>query len=64
MNYLERFKVPPGTWVKLKDIDPAFKDRQKNPEEAAEEIERYQKRLCELQERRVNTGGRKSRAVH
>jgi PPK2 family polyphosphate:nucleotide phosphotransferase len=50
MNYLERFKVSPGSKVKLKDIDPAFKDRHENHKDAAEEIERYQKRLRELQE--------------
>ena len=50
MNYLERFRVVPGRRVKLKDIDPAFKDHHKHPKQAEEEIERYQQRLCELQE--------------
>jgi PPK2 family polyphosphate:nucleotide phosphotransferase len=50
MNYLERFKVQPGTEVKLRDIDPSFKDRHAGHKEAAEEIEHYQKKLRELQE--------------
>jgi PPK2 family polyphosphate:nucleotide phosphotransferase len=50
VNYLERFKVAPGTQVKLKDIDPGFKDRHESHKEAAEEIEHYQQRLRELQE--------------
>jgi len=50
VNYLERFRVVPGRRVKLKDIDPAFKDHYKHPKQAEEEIERYQQRLCELQE--------------
>jgi PPK2 family polyphosphate:nucleotide phosphotransferase len=50
MNYLERFRVRPGTRVKLKEIDPAFKDRHENHNAATEEIEGYQKRLRELQE--------------
>ena len=40
MNYVERFRVPPGTSVKLKDIDPGFKDRHhESHKEAAKEIE-------------------------
>jgi PPK2 family polyphosphate:nucleotide phosphotransferase len=50
VNYLERFKVQPGTTVKLKDIDPAFKDRHESHEQATEEITHYQQRLRELQE--------------
>jgi PPK2 family polyphosphate:nucleotide phosphotransferase len=50
MDYLERFRVLPGAKVKLKDIDPALKDRHENHEQAAEEISHYQNRLCELQE--------------
>ncbi len=50
MNYVERFKVQPGTEVKLKDIEPSFKDRHDGHKEAAEEIEHYQKKLRELQE--------------
>lgn len=50
MSYLERFRVLPGTRVKLRDIDPAFKDHHENREAATGEIEHYQKKLRELQE--------------
>ena len=50
MNYLERFRVQPGARVKLKDIDPAFKDRHESHEQATAEIGHYQQRLRELQE--------------
>jgi PPK2 family polyphosphate:nucleotide phosphotransferase len=49
VTYLERFRVTPGTAVKLKDVDPGFTDRYKSKEEAATEIERDLKRLGELQ---------------
>ncbi len=50
MNYVERFKVPPGTAVNLKDVDPSFKDRHEGHKEAADEIEHYRQKLRELQE--------------
>jgi PPK2 family polyphosphate:nucleotide phosphotransferase len=50
MKYVNRFRVTPGSDVKLKDIDPGFKDRHKSHKEAAEEIEQYQTKLRELQE--------------
>jgi len=50
VNYLERFRVAPGAKVKLKEIDPAFKDRHESHEDAIEEIEHYQNRLRELQD--------------
>jgi PPK2 family polyphosphate:nucleotide phosphotransferase len=50
VNYLERFKVHPGSRVKLKDIDPAFTDRHETHQDAAQEIDQYRKRLRELQE--------------
>ena len=49
VSYLERFRVVPGTRVKLKNIDPAFKDPKRH-KQAEEELEHYKKRLCELQE--------------
>jgi len=49
MNYSERFKVKPGSRVKLRDIDPAFKDHHESHSTAAEEMEHYRKRLYELQ---------------
>lgn len=50
MNYLQRFKVAPGSKVKLKKFDPSFKDGHEDPDSAAEEIEHYQKKLRELQD--------------
>jgi PPK2 family polyphosphate:nucleotide phosphotransferase len=50
MNYLERFRVRPGSHLKLKDIDPSSKDHYESHEEAAEQIEHYRQRLSELQE--------------
>jgi PPK2 family polyphosphate:nucleotide phosphotransferase len=50
MNYLEKFKVVPGTKVKLKDVEPAFKGRHKNHRHAIDEIDHYRRRLFELQE--------------
>ena len=50
MNYLERFKVAPGSRVKLKDVDPGFKDHHESHKAAAEEIDFYENRMCELQE--------------
>ncbi len=50
MKYVKRFRVAPGSKVKLKDIDPTFKDHHKSHKEAAEEIEEYQKKLRVLQE--------------
>jgi PPK2 family polyphosphate:nucleotide phosphotransferase len=49
MKYVNRFKVAPGSKVKLKDIDPGFKDDHEGHKEAAEEIEHDQTRLRELQ---------------
>ena len=51
MNYLERFRVAPGSSVKLKDIDPAFKDHHENNKTATEEIEHYQEKVRGLQDR-------------
>lgn len=50
MNYLERFKVSPGTKVKLKKFDPSFKDGHEGRKSALEEIAKYQAKLCELQD--------------
>ncbi len=50
MSYQEQFRVQPGSKVRLDQIDPSFKDRQESHESALPEIERYQKRLRELQE--------------
>jgi PPK2 family polyphosphate:nucleotide phosphotransferase len=50
MKYINRFRVEPGSNVKLKDIDPAFKDHHESRKEAVEEIEQDQERLRKLQE--------------
>jgi PPK2 family polyphosphate:nucleotide phosphotransferase len=50
MNYSERFKVLPGTDVKLQGVDPAFTDRHDSRKEAMDEIEHYRIRLREMQE--------------
>jgi PPK2 family polyphosphate:nucleotide phosphotransferase len=50
MSYLERFRIRPGTRVRLADTDPSFKNHHDSHEAAAAEIEQYRKRLVELQE--------------
>jgi PPK2 family polyphosphate:nucleotide phosphotransferase len=49
MNYLQQFKVQPGSNVKLKDVDPEFTDDYKSHDEANEETAQFQDRLRELQ---------------
>jgi PPK2 family polyphosphate:nucleotide phosphotransferase len=50
VKYVKRFQVDPDSKIKLKDIDPGFKDHHESHKEAAEEIEQHQKKLRELQE--------------
>lgn len=50
MNYLQRFRVAPGSKVKLKALDPSFTDGHQTDESAAEGIAQYQKKLRELQD--------------
>jgi PPK2 family polyphosphate:nucleotide phosphotransferase len=50
VKYINRFRVVPGSKVKLKDIDPGFKDDHESRKGAAEEIEQDQKKLRTLQE--------------
>jgi PPK2 family polyphosphate:nucleotide phosphotransferase len=50
MKHVHRFRVAPGSKVKLKDIDPGVKDHQESHEEAVKEIEQHRKKLRELQE--------------
>ena len=50
MNYLQKFKVEPGSKVTLKKIDPSFNDGHKSHKAAADEIAHYQKKLFELQD--------------
>ena len=40
MKYLERFRMPPGTAVRLNDIDPGFKNHREGHGEPGNEIER------------------------
>jgi len=50
MNYLQRFRVAPGSKVRLRKIDPSFKGGHENHKSALEEIAYYQGKLRELQE--------------
>jgi PPK2 family polyphosphate:nucleotide phosphotransferase len=50
MNYMERFKVAPGSKVKLKKMDPAFTDAHKSHKSATKEIAHDQEKLRELQD--------------
>lgn len=50
MDYLEKFKVEPGSKVKLRKIDPSFKDGHKSHKAAADEIAHYQEELRSLQD--------------
>jgi PPK2 family polyphosphate:nucleotide phosphotransferase len=50
VNYLERFKVAPGSQVRLKDIDPGFKDGHESREDAEAETGKYCQRLRQLQD--------------
>jgi len=50
MKYFDRFRVAPGSKVKLKDIDPRFKDHHESRKEATEEMEENQSKLRRLQE--------------
>jgi PPK2 family polyphosphate:nucleotide phosphotransferase len=50
MDYIERFQIPPGSKVKLKDFDPSFKAGHKSHESAAKEIDHYEKKLRDLQD--------------
>lgn len=50
MNYLQKFKVAPGSKVKLKKFDPSFCDGHEGHASAAEETAHYQQKLRELQD--------------
>lgn len=49
-SYIQRFGVRPGTQVRLSGVDPSFKDHHESRERAADEIDKYRRRLWELQE--------------
>jgi PPK2 family polyphosphate:nucleotide phosphotransferase len=50
MKYIDRFKVLPGSKVKLADIDPGFKDHHDSHKKATDEIERHENKLRRLQD--------------
>ena len=50
MKYVERFRVLPGSKVKLTEIDTGFTAHHESHKDAAEEIEKDRKKLRELQE--------------
>jgi hypothetical protein len=47
MNYTNRFKVVPGTRIKLNDIDPGFKGQHAKHKEAGKQRESWWK-FCTL----------------
>jgi PPK2 family polyphosphate:nucleotide phosphotransferase len=49
LKYINRFRVRPGDKVRLKSIDPGFKDHHESHKKAAEEIERDRDKLRALQ---------------
>jgi PPK2 family polyphosphate:nucleotide phosphotransferase len=49
MNYRERFRVKPGSKVKLNHIDPTFTAKHRNQESALPKLEKYTQRLRDLQ---------------
>jgi len=50
MKYVNRFRVKPGSKVKLKDIDPGFVGHHESHKKAVEEIEQDREKLRKLQE--------------
>ena len=51
MDYRKRFRVKPGSKFRLSDHDPGFTDKYESEEEAKAELDHYQRRLRELQDR-------------
>src|ERR671925_952362 len=49
MDYRNRFVVKPGQKIKLKEFDPDFKAHHQTHEEAARDLERYRKKLSQMQ---------------
>ncbi len=50
MSYIDRFKVRPGSRLRLSEVDPAFKSHYESEEDAADETKEFRKRLFALQE--------------
>lgn len=51
MKYTHKFIVKPGSEVRLRDIDPSFKDKHESHKAALSELEADRKKLWELQYR-------------
>jgi PPK2 family polyphosphate:nucleotide phosphotransferase len=51
MDYRKRFFVAPGSRLRLRRIDPSFKDKHASAESAAQELEGNAQRLAKLQYR-------------
>lgn len=51
MDYYNRFRVEPGSKVKLSKVDAGFKDKHESHAHAMPEIEAYRKKLYDLQYR-------------
>lgn len=49
MNYRKKFRIAPGTRVRLRDFDPDFSDPGENKKSALVKIARLQQRMNELQ---------------
>jgi PPK2 family polyphosphate:nucleotide phosphotransferase len=49
MNYYKQFRVEPGSKVDLGKVDASFKDQHQSHEHALPEIEKYSRRLHDLQ---------------
>src|SRR6516225_519736 len=49
MRYESMFRVRPGSKVRLKDIDPAYKGHHATEQEAAVEIEHYRQKMAKMQ---------------
>jgi PPK2 family polyphosphate:nucleotide phosphotransferase len=49
MRYASMFRVRPGSKLRLKDIDPAYKGHHETEREAAVEIEHYRQKMAKMQ---------------
>ncbi len=49
MSYQKKFRVVPGTQIRLEDLDPAFSDKDEDKKSARRKIKKLQQRMDELQ---------------
>ena len=49
MNYEKKFKIPAGSRVRLKNLDPDFTDKDESKESAIRKVATLQQQLDELQ---------------